>query len=134
MEPKDLLKIALTWLIAHAIYLLMVFCVMMGAAYQFVNTKGEEGLSVYARIFSQFVAVLAVSILSGSAIYYWKWNAFLVSFFSIFLGMGGDKILRLALKTYNESNSFPDFFGRLYEAFTAFWKAFNAAKNNTPTP
>lgn len=117
-------KVAL-WLIHHAVFLFVLFCISVGAAYQFVNNKDSHTLSMSARVISQFAAVLVVGIGAGYALETLKWNAYLVSFLGVMSGIGADKLLRLSMNMYNDSTDLTDFFKR-------FWSTWNAMKNDKP--
>lgn len=113
------------WFVQHAVFLFVIFCISVGAAYQFVNNKESEQLSMAARVVSQFTSVLFVGICAGFALDNLKWNAYLVSLLGVLCGIGADKLLRLAMSLYNDSTDLPDFFRR-------FWATWNAMKNNKP--
>lgn len=113
------------WLVQHAVFLFVLFCISVGAAYQLVHNKDSHKLSLPSRLVSQFAAVLVVGIGAGYALDALKWNPYLVSFLGVLCGMGADKLLRLAMNMYNDSADLTDFFRR-------FWSTWNAMKNEKP--
>lgn len=99
-------------------YWLVVFCIFVGAGYQFTNATKEDRYTLFQRVYSQLAATVLVTLLCvGVGMILLELHLVWACLWGLLLGVVGEKGLRLWMIDMNKANSLLKFVKKLKRAY-----------------